>query len=165
MTTEQLGDPLPPVLQPEEGVSFWRPLPTNGYVTVKASPSYGGPGEIAMGIQVIPPGGFVQEHSHDRQVEILFCYEGEGHIEVDGARHPFRPGTTVVAHPWLKHKIVNSGTRDLKMTWTMVPSGLEAFFRKIGRPRRSGEAAPEPFHPPQAADHIQRETGFGHLQR
>jgi quercetin dioxygenase-like cupin family protein len=165
MTTEQLGDPLPPVLQPEEGVSFWRPLPTNGYVTVKASPSYGGPGEIAMGIQVIPPGGFVQEHSHDRQVEILFCYEGEGHIEVDGARHPFRPGTTIVAHPWLRHKIVNSGTRDLKMTWTMAPSGLETFFRKIGRPRRPGEAAPEPFHPPQAADDIQRETGFGDLQR
>lgn len=165
MTTEQLGGPLPPVLQPEEGVSFWRPLPTNGYVTVKASPSYGGPGDIAMGIQVIPPGGFVQEHSHDRQVEILFCYEGEGHIEVDGARHPFHPGTTVVAYPWLKHKIVNSGTRELKMTWTMVPSGLETFFRKIGRPRRPGEAAPAPFDPPRAADDIQRDTGFGDLQR
>jgi hypothetical protein len=42
MATEQLGS-LPPVLQPEEGASFWRPQPTNGYVTVKTSPSYGGP--------------------------------------------------------------------------------------------------------------------------
>ncbi len=40
MATEQLGLP-PPVLQPEEGASFWRPWPTNGYVTVKTSPSYG----------------------------------------------------------------------------------------------------------------------------
>jgi quercetin dioxygenase-like cupin family protein len=164
MATEQLGL-LPPVLQPEEGVSFWRPKPTNGYVIVKASPSYGGPGEIAMGIQVIPPGCFVQEHSHDRQVEILFCFEGEGEIEVDGKLHPFVPGTTVVASPWLKHKIINSGPRDLKMTWTMAPSGLEAYFRKIGQPRKPGAAPPAPFDPPKAADDIQRETGFGDLQR
>jgi hypothetical protein len=69
MAIEQLGV-LPPVLQPEEGVSFWQPRPTNGYVTVKTSPSYGGPSAITMGIQVIPPRCFVQEHSHDRQVEI-----------------------------------------------------------------------------------------------
>jgi len=164
MATEQLGL-LPPVLQPEEGASFWRAKPTNGYVIVKTSPSYGGPGEIAMGTQVIPPGCFVQEHSHDRQIEILFCFEGEGEIEVDGKLHPFVPGTTVVASPWLKHRIINSGTRDLKMTWTMTPSGLETYFRKIGRPRRPGEAPPAPFDPPQAADDIQRETGFGDLQR
>jgi len=164
MATEQLGL-LPPVLQPEEGASFWRAKPTNGYVTVKASPSYGGPAGIAMGIQVIPPGCFVLEHSHDRQAEILFCFEGAGEVEVDGKLHPFVPGTTVVASPWLKHKIINSGTRDLKMTWTMAPPGLETYFRKIGRPRRPGEAAPAPFDPPKADDDIQRETGFGDLQR
>lgn len=165
MSVEQLGPPLPAVLQPEEGVSFWRPQPTNGYVTVKASPSYGGPGEIAMGIQVIPPGCFIQEHSHDRQVEILFCFEGEGKIEVDGKTHPFVPGTTVVASPWLKHKIINTGSGDLKMTWTMAPSGLEAYFRGIGRERHPGEPAPAPFDPPKNSDRIQLETGFGDLQR
>lgn len=164
MAIEQLGR-LPPVLQPEEGASYWRPLPTNGYVTVKTSPSYGGPEGITMGTQVIPPGCFVQEHSHDRQVEILFCFEGEGEIEVDGKLHPFVPGTTLVASPWLKHKIINTGARDLKMTWTMAPPGLETFFRKIGRPRKPGEAPPTPFERPKAADDIQRETGFGDLQR
>ena len=164
MTSEQLGS-LPPVLQPEEGASYWRPQPTNGYVTVKTSPSYGGPAGITMGTQVIPPGCFVKEHSHDRQVEILFCYEGAGEIEVDGSRHPFVPGTTVVATPWLKHKIINTGTRDLKMTWTMAPPGLETYFRKIGRARQPGDAPPAPFDPPQAVDDIQRDTGFGDLQR
>ena len=162
---EQLGDKLPQVLQPEEGVSFWRPLPTNGYVTVKTSPSYGGPGGIVMGTQVIPAGCYIAEHSHDRQVEILFCYEGRGRIEVDGKSHDFVPGTTVVATPWLKHKIINPGPGDLKMTWTMVPPGLETFFRQIGRPRHAGEAAPAPFDPPKQADDIQRATGFGDLQR
>lgn len=162
---EQLGGPLSPVLQPEDGVSFWRPQPTNGYVTVKTSPSYGGPEGITMGTQVIPPGCYVAEHSHDRQVEILFCYEGKGQVEVDGKTHDFVPGTTVVASPWLKHKIINSGASELKMTWTMVPPGLETFFRKIGRSRSPGDPAPAPFDPPKQTDAIQRETGFGDLQR
>ena len=162
---EQLGDKLPQVLQPEDGVSFWRPRPTNGYVTVKTSPSYGGPDGITMGTQVIPAGCYIAEHSHDRQVEILFCFAGSGTIEVDGVTHPFVPGTTVIATPWLRHKIVNPGPSDLKMTWTMTPPGLETFFRKIGRERAPGEAAPPPFDPPRAADDIQRETGFGDLQR
>ena len=59
--TEQLGGPLPTVLQPEDGVSFWRPRPTNGHVTVKTSPSYGGPPGITMGTQTIPAGCFVAE--------------------------------------------------------------------------------------------------------
>jgi quercetin dioxygenase-like cupin family protein len=156
---------LPAVLQPDDGVSFWRPQPTNGYVTVKTSPSYGGPGGITMGIQVIPPGCFVAEHSHDRQVEILFCFEGAGEVEVDGRRHPFVPGTTLVATPWLKHTIINTGAADLKMTWTMAPPGLETFFSRIGRPRRPGDPPPAPFAPPATADAIQKDTGFGDLQR
>ena len=164
-TLEQLGGPLPAVLQPDDGVSFWRPQPTNGHVTVKTSPSYGGPRGITMGTQTIPPGCFIAEHSHDRQVEILFCYAGKGTIEVDGATHRFEPGTTVIATPWLKHKIINPGPDDLKMTWTMMPAGLETFFRKIGRQRQPGEAPPLPFNPPRAAADIQRETGFGDLQK
>ncbi|MBV8652614.1 MAG: cupin domain-containing protein, partial [Alphaproteobacteria bacterium] len=114
---------------------------------------------------LIPAGCHIVEHSHDRQVEILFCYEGKGRIEVDGVSHDFVPGTTVVATPWLKHKIINPGPGDLKMTWTMVPPGLETFFREIGRPRAVGEAAPAPFEPPNTADDIQRATGFGDLQK
>jgi quercetin dioxygenase-like cupin family protein len=162
---EQLGGPLSAVLQPEDGVSFWRPRPTNGHVTVKTSPSYGGPAGITMGTQTIPPGCCIAEHSHDRQIEILFCFAGSGTIEVDGVAHPFVPGTTVIATPWLKHKIINPGPGDLKMTWTMTPPGLETFFRKIGRERAPGEPPPPPFDPPRAADDIQRETGFGDLQR
>jgi len=64
------------------------------------------------------------------------------------------PGTTVVASPWLKHKIINTGARELKMTWTMTPPGLETYFRKIGRPRKAGEASPPRFDPAQAADEI-----------
>ena len=152
-------------LQPEEGEGYWRPKPANGYVIVKVSPTQGGSGNVAMGIQVVPPGGFVPEHSHDQQEEILFCFEGEGVVEVEGEPHRFVPGTTIYATPWLKHKIINTGDAELKFTWTILPSGLERFFAGIGRSRQPGDQPPPPFDPPAQADQIQRDTSFGDLQR
>ncbi len=134
-------------VQPDEGESYWRPRPANGYVVVKVSPRRGGKDTLAMGIQVVPPGGFVPEHSHERQEEILFCFEGQGVVEVEGTAHDFVPGTTIYATPLLKHKIINTGTQDLKFTWTMSPPGLEDFFSAIGKDRKPGDPAPAPFDP------------------
>jgi hypothetical protein len=88
-----------------------------------------------MGIQVIAPG----EHSHTPNQEILFCFAGT--IIVDGVPHPFVPGTTVYAAPGVRHKIINDGPDELKMTWTYLPPGLDDFFAAIGR------ASPARRHP------------------
>ena len=65
------------VLQPEEGQSYWQPVWANGYSIVKLSPKHAGPENVAMGVQVIAPGGYVREHSHDPNQEILFCFAGK----------------------------------------------------------------------------------------
>ena len=134
------------VLQPEEGESYWQPVWANGYSTVKISPK-NGTLNLAMGVQVIAPGGYVREHSHTPNQEILFCFEGKGTVLVDGVPHPFVPGTTVYAGPGVRHKIINDGPGELKMTWTYLPPGLDDFFAAIGRPRNPGAPAPEPFAP------------------
>ncbi len=152
-------------VQPDEGEGYWRPKPANGYVVVKVSPRRGGERNLAMGIQVIPPGGFVPEHSHEKQEEILFCFEGEGLVEVDGVPHAFVPGTTIYATRWMKHKIINTGTRELKFTWTMTPPGLEDFFSAIGKSRQPGDAAPAPFDPPATIDRAAAESGFGDYEK
>jgi quercetin dioxygenase-like cupin family protein len=126
------------VMQPEEGQSYWQPIWANGYSIVKLSPKYGGPDDLAMGVQVIEPGGYVREHSPNQ--EILFCFEGKGTILVDGVPHPFVPGTTVYAGPGVKHKIINDGPGDLKMTWTYLPPGLDDFLRRSAGP--AGRASP-----------------------
>jgi quercetin dioxygenase-like cupin family protein len=92
------------VLQPEEGQSYWQPIWANGYSIVKLSPKHAGPDNLAMGIQVIAPGGYVREHSHTPNQEILFCFAGKGTVIVDGVPHPFVPGTTVYAAPGVRHK-------------------------------------------------------------
>lgn len=150
------------VLQPEEGRGYWQPRPANGHIIVKVSPENCTSNLVTMGIQALAPEGcYVREHWHARNDEILFCYEGRGTILVDGTAHPFVPGTTAYLGRWVKHKIVNDGPGDFKMTWTYLPPGLHAFAAGIGRPRRAGEPAPAPFARPADSLELERATGFG----
>ena len=153
------------VLQPEEGQSYWQPIWANGYSIVKLSPKHAGPDNLAMGIQIIAPGGYVREHSHTPNQEILFCFAGKGTIIVDGVPHPFVPGTTVYAAPGVRHKIINDGPDELKMTWTYLPPGLDDFFAAIGRPRDPREPAPEPFARPDDVHAIEARTGYQRRSR
>jgi mannose-6-phosphate isomerase-like protein (cupin superfamily) len=149
------------VLQPDEGPSYWQPMPANGYATVKISPDNCAGNFVSMGIQVIGPGSYVREHWHSKHEEILFCFEGSGEVLVDGVLHPFTPGTTVYVGRWVRHKINNTGAGELKMTWTYLPPGLQEFMAAIGQPRRAGEPAPAPFARPGDVLQIEKQAGFG----
>jgi gentisate 1,2-dioxygenase len=116
-----------------------------------------------MGIQVIAPGSYIREHWHDQNEEVLHFIEGEGTAYIDGEPHPIRAGTTIYVGPWRKHKFVNEGTTEMRMLWVLSPPGLEDFFAGIGRKRRPGEAAPEPFARPEDVSEIERRTVFAGL--
>ena len=152
------------VRQPDEGESFWQPVPANGYAEVRVSkrdsPKIQG---FSSGIQVIAPGCHIREHQHGTEQELLFFFEGRGKVLVNGVEHPVRPGTTAYLGPWNKHKIVNDSDADLKMLWVLVPGGLEDFFQAIGRLRTPGEPAPAPFPRPENVERIERDTVFAGL--
>ncbi len=153
------GDAI--VLQPDQGESYWQPRPANGHIEIKLSPKNCRSNFVSMGVQVIAPGGYVREHWHSEHEEILFCFEGRGTFVIEGVAHPAVPGTTVFVGRWVRHKIVNDGPGDFKMTWTYLPPGLHEFAAGIGRPRRPGEPAPEPFARPADTLAIERAAGFG----
>ena len=152
------------VRQPDEGESFWQPVPANGYAEVRVSkrdsPKIQG---FSSGIQVIAPGCHIREHQHGAEQELLFFFEGTGKILVNGVEHPIRPGTTAYLGPWNQHKIVNDSQADLKMLWVLMPGGLEDFFQAIGRPRTPGEPAPAPFPRPENVEEIERATVYAGL--
>jgi mannose-6-phosphate isomerase-like protein (cupin superfamily) len=102
-----------------------------------------------------------EEHWHAKHEEILFCYEGQGEVLVDGTAHPFTPGTTVFVGRWVRRKIVNRGPGYLKITWTYLPPGLDTFLRSIGAERTPGEPEPTPFKRPAHTLEIKRTAGFG----
>jgi mannose-6-phosphate isomerase-like protein (cupin superfamily) len=156
------------VVQPDEGESFWQPVPANGYAEVRVShrrdPAVQA---FAHGIQVVAPGCFIREHVHPAQDELLFFFEGRGEAVIDGHSRPLQAGTSVYVGRGHRHKFVNTGTRQLKFAWVMMPGGedgLDDFFARIGRARTPGEPAPEPFPRPADVEQIEAATVFSRLE-
>jgi quercetin dioxygenase-like cupin family protein len=148
------------VVQPDEGPSYWQPVPANGHADPKLTPDTTAFPPLSMGYQTIAPGGRIREHSHGDQIELQICFRGRGHVLVDGTPHTLVPGTACFLGYDVKHEIVNDGADDLVMMWVITPHGLEDFFKAIGRPRIEGEAAPEPFARPSDVVAIERTLGM-----
>jgi quercetin dioxygenase-like cupin family protein len=148
------------VMQPEEGPSFWQPIPACGHADPTLTPANTRFPGLSMGYQAIAPGGRVREHSHGDQVELQICFRGRGRVVVDGTSHPLVPGTACFLGHDVKHEIVNEGADELVMLWVITPPGLEHFFEAIGRPRRPGEPAPAPFARPADVVAIERSLGM-----
>lgn len=148
------------VVQPDEGTSYWQPLPANGHADPKLTPASTGFDGLSLGYQTIAAGSRVREHSHGDQVELQICFRGRGRVVVDGQSHPLVPGTACFLGYDVKHEIVNEGPEELVMLWVISPPGLERFFEAIGRPRRPGEPAPAPFARPGDVVTIERAMGM-----
>jgi quercetin dioxygenase-like cupin family protein len=148
------------VMQPDDGPSYWQPVPASGHADPRLFPANTRFDGLSMGYQAIAPGGHVREHSHGDQVELQICFQGRGRVMVDGVGHPLVPGTACFLGYDVTHEIVNEGDEDLVMLWVITPPGLEDFFRAIGRPRQVGEPAPAPFARPDDVVAIERAMGM-----
>lgn len=154
-----VGDVL--VRQPGEAISYWQPVPANGHIDVIFAPDMV-PMEfpIGFGTQTVPPGGYVREHAHDRNEEVIFVISGRGRAVIDGVNHPMQPGSAFFIGRNRRHMFINEGAEEIVWTWLIVPNGLEDFFRLIGRVRQPGEPTPEPFPRPENVLQIERDTVF-----
>ncbi len=152
---------LHPAVSAGDERSYWQPKPANGYVTVKLTPQDTGSDSVAMGIQSVAPGGFVREHSHSSQEEIIHVLAGRGTAVIDGERHRMMPGTVLFLPRNVRHSFINESDAELAFAWTIMPGhGLHEFFAAIGRPRHAGEPAPAPFERPSDVEKIEARTGF-----
>jgi quercetin dioxygenase-like cupin family protein len=148
------------VIQPEDGPSFWQPVPASGHADPKLVPETTRFDGLSLGYQTIAPGGRIREHSHGGQVELQVCFRGRGRVVVDGTSHPLVPGTACFLGYDVKHELVNEGPEELVMLWIVSPPGLEHFFAAIGRDRRRGEPVPAPFERPADVVAIERRLGL-----
>ncbi len=141
--------------------SYWQPKPANGYVTIKLTPEDTGSNSASMGIQSVAPGGFVREHSHTHQEEIIYVLKGKGTAIIGGVRFTMAPGSAFFLPKVVRHSFVNDGEDELLFTWTIMPGyGLQDFFAAIGKPRQPGNPPPEPFDRPSDVGAIEARLGF-----
>ena len=148
------------VVGPEQGQSLWQPLPSRGYVDVNLTPDNMPYDTFSSGIQVLPPGCEVREHGHLQNHELVFVYQGEGRVEIDGEVSALKPGTTVLFARNCVHRIENTGAIDMKMFWVFFPPGLEDWFNAIGRPRTPGEPMPAAFARPDNVSEVMQRMRF-----
>jgi quercetin dioxygenase-like cupin family protein len=150
------------ILAPEEGRSFWQPVPANGFVRcILDQAMTGAETPFAMGTQTVDPGCHVREHVHDANEEVILVLSGQGEAEIEGARHPMAPGGCFFFPRGRPHAFHNTGEAPLTFLWLILPGGLESFFERIGRPRGAGEPPPAPFPRPADVLQIEAETVFG----
>ena len=148
------------VMQPNDGPSYWQPVPANGHADPVLSPQNTRFDGLSMGFQTIAARSRIREHSHGDQIELQICFRGNGRVVVDGIAHPLVPGTTCFLGYDVRHEIINESDDELVMMWVISPPGLEDFFRIIGRQRHWGDKAPEPFQRPADVVAIEREMGM-----
>ncbi len=110
-------------LGPEDGESFWQPLPSTGYVINKINP-YNSPYDaFSTGLQVLEPGAHIRRHAHERSHELLFCYRGTGQADIDGKLYDVLPETMILRTP-ARARCVYSGS-SRRRVWRIgsAPSG------------------------------------------
>src|SRR5256886_8152705 len=122
-------------LGPEDGESFWQPLPSTGYVINKISP-YNSPYDaFSTGLQVLEPGAHIRRHAHERSHELLFCYQGSGQADVEGKLYDVVPETMILIGRGLQHKVTNTGAGQMRLLWFIAPAGLQHSVPPIPPPR------------------------------
>ena len=148
------------VIEPDAGESYWQPLPSRGYVTLKLTPETMPYDSFTSGLQVLPPGCHVREHGHKQNHELIFVHEGEGEVEIEGNTYPVRKGSIVLFGRYSRHIITNTGDSDMALFWVFMPPGLEHWFRGIGRLREAGESMPEAFPRPDNVAELMEQMRF-----
>ncbi len=156
--------PLPAIklVGPDEGQSFWQPVPANGFVRcILNSGEVASRTNFSIGTQTIAPHAHVREHTHHAHDEIIHFLSGQGLARLDGQQREGLPGTTIFIAANRRHSFHNVGEIPLTFMWILMPGGLETFFAAIGRPKRPGEPPPDPFPRPADVEEIERRTVFG----
>ena len=150
------------IVGPDQGDSFWQPVPANGFVrNILNSRALGAQADFSIGTQTVAPGCFIREHTHAANEEIIFVVEGRGIARIDGVEHPLEKGSAVYVGMNRKHHFLDPHAEPMTFLWIMLPGGLDRFFAEIGRPRTPGEDAPAPFPRPQNVAEIEARTVFG----
>ena len=148
------------VIGPDGGDSWWQPMPTSGYVTMKLTPETMPYDGFTSGVQVLPPGCHVRDHGHLQNHELIFIYAGSGEVEIEGNTYPVSKGCTVLFGRNARHLITNTGDVDIEMFWVFMPPGLEHWFRAIGQKREPGDSMPESFQRPDGVEDVMRQMRF-----
>jgi mannose-6-phosphate isomerase-like protein (cupin superfamily) len=83
-----------------------------------------------VGCHTMDPGGGAPEHTHEKEQEAMFFYEGSGIATIDGVEYEIRPESVMLAPARIKHSIRNTGNGPLKFVFVYCPPLPEHISRE-----------------------------------
>lgn len=102
----------------------WREFPDHfggALSKVLAGPDTDGARRLDFRLSTYQPMAYVASHSHRVQEQVYYVLDGEGLMEIEGARTVVRAGTTIFIPPGVSHAIHNSGVRALTFLVITTP--------------------------------------------
>ncbi len=92
-------------------------------------------GAYAVIDMLVPPGGGPGPHAHKNIQEMFYVVEGEIEFKMEGGSYTANKGAFVnIPLGGAIHAFKNTTGQVAHLLCTVVPAGLDSFFREIGKP-------------------------------
>ena len=127
------------ITSPKQGQSL---SIAGGCYTILASGEQTG-GKYAVIEMLVPPGGGPGPHAHPETNETFYVAEGEVEFMTENGKHVAPAGSFInIPLGGGAHGFKNKTGEVARLLCTVVPAGLESFFREIGKPVEPGTFLP-----------------------
>ncbi len=102
-------------------------------------------GNYAVIDMLVPPGGGPRPHAHKDIQEMFYVVDGEVEFKTESGKHIAKAGAFVnIPFGGAVHCFTNTGDQLAHLLCTVVPAGLDSFFKEIGKPVAAGTFLPPP---------------------
>lgn len=99
-------------------------------------------GQFAQMEFYIPPGSGSPPHTHHHEDEFFYIIKGKMLFHIDGNEVEATAGDFLFGPKDVPHNFHNIGTEPAMMICTVMPAGLEDYFREVGIPLPSRYSEP-----------------------
>jgi len=103
-------------------------------------------GNYAVIDMLVPPGGGPGPHAHKHMQEFFYVVDGEIDFKKEDGNYTAKKGAFVnIPLGGAVHSFKNTTDKIAHLLCTVVPAGLDSFFKEIGKPVEAGAfLAPQP---------------------
>jgi quercetin dioxygenase-like cupin family protein len=113
-------------------------------------------GKYAVIDMLVPPGGGPGPHAHKDIQEMFYVVEGEIDFTMEGGTYKATKGSFInIPLGGAVHCFKNTTDDIAHLLCTVVPAGLESFFKEIGKPVDTGTFLPPPTLRKEELDKLQ----------
>jgi quercetin dioxygenase-like cupin family protein len=118
-------------------------------------------GSYGLWEAIVPPGGGPPPHLHRNEEEGFYVIDGSVTVYVEGKEIEATPGSFVHMPRNSKHWFRNNSNANAKMLVLVAPGGMEALFKKTGRPVADPTAPIPPFKDEEKKKILANASAFG----